>query len=89
MTLLRPTSSGQRKRPPSSRQPRRVGAHNLPASERKLLGTHGLSVEGGHGTYPAARTDVADLTSLSTPNAFSTTPTVFARNRVELSAVPS
>jgi hypothetical protein len=33
--------------------------------------------------------DVADLTSLSTPNPFSTASTVFARNRIEVSVLPS
>jgi hypothetical protein len=33
--------------------------------------------------------DVADLTSLSTPNAFSTASTVFARNQIEMSVFPS
>jgi len=62
----------------------------LPASERQLLGTHGLSLEGGQDTHPLRPgADVADVTSLSTPNAFSTTPTVFARNRIELSVIPS
>src|ERR1700734_1790394 len=76
------------KRSPSRRSHRKVGPHDLPASEGQVLGTPGLSLEGGHNPHPCGPgVDVADLSSLSTPNASSTTPTVLARNRIELSVI--